>query len=170
MSCRNKIFVRKQLGPQALLWKSLSVVNTLHKYSLNCPRMSFVQNSLHSASQPWQMWDQHVETSPSPGLHQTFICNSLHNGIVVKPTQNSDSILIRSYVPSGQFSVLFTGLWWIKHCVYVTRHISATLRDIRDTQTVSRDTETPPACVGTCPHLFRSASTVYIILQIGCKM
>ena len=122
MSCRNKIFVRKQLGPQALLWKSLSVVNTLHKYSLNCPRMSFVQNSLHSASQPWQMWDQHVETSPSPGLHQTFICNSLHNGIVVKPTQNSDSILIRSYVPSGQFSVLFTGLWWIKHCVYVTRH------------------------------------------------
>ena len=85
MSCRNKIFVRKQLGPQALLWKSLSVVNTLHKYSLNCPRMSFVQNSLHSASQPWQMWDQHVETSHSPGLHQTFICNSLHNGIVVKP-------------------------------------------------------------------------------------
>ena len=117
-------------------------------------------------------WDQ-----PQPRLHQTFICNSLHNGIVVKPTRNSDSILIStvsssshqgSHVPSGHLPILFTELCWIKHCVYVTRHISATLRDIRDTQTVSRDTETPPACVGSCPHLLRSI--VYIILQIGCKM
>ena len=57
-------------------------------------------------------WDQ-----PQPRLHQTFICNSLHNGIVVKPTRNSDSILI-STVSSSSHQGFTCSKWPPPHPVH----------------------------------------------------